>query len=474
MVYFPSQNPYQKERIPNAIFTFTRRGLFVIDFDTGNFIPSTEEVILCTASVEQAKDPNLTIQSGVDYSRIYFVGHLINPKVMPLARQEQSVTAVINGIEGKFDFISIFDNVESQNIGIDLILGQRIAGYFTSVGSPIEPVPSYGILAFSAVSYSVSETGTAIIPITIVRTSGNNGEVGVVLTPSDGTAISSIDFDNTPILVTLQDGETSKTVEVPIFDNLIFETDKTINLTLSDPLGNATLGSQITAVLTIVEDEVIQNGVVSFYLSSYEISETGVEIVPVSLIRLEGSDGSATVTLTLSGGTAIAGEHYDPTPILVTFAQGETTKFVSMPIVNNLLFDGDRTVNLTLSNPTNGMVLGVPSTAILTIIEDELPVYGVIEFSALNYSVEEDSAAALITLVRTGGNDGEVGVELIPSDITAIAPGDYDSTPILVTFADGETSKIVAVPINDDTLFEQDETIQLSLINPTGDRKSVV
>ena len=159
MVYSFSDNPYQhpSRKTVNAIFTFTISGLFVIDFDTGNFSPSEPQTILCSASVEQAKEPNLTIQSGLDYSRIYFVGHLINPKIFEPARQSQSVIAVINGIEGKFDFIPVFDSATAQNIQANEILGQQIAGYFTSSGTLVSIPPNHEILIFTTTNYFINE-----------------------------------------------------------------------------------------------------------------------------------------------------------------------------------------------------------------------------------------------------------------------------------------------------------------------------
>ena len=41
---------------------------------------------------------------------------------------------------------------------------------------------------------------------------------------------------------------------------------------------------------------------------------------------------------------------------------------------------------------------------------------------------------------------------------------DYDSGPYTVTFTAGETSVPFDVPINDDEIFEDDESFQLSII----------
>lgn len=69
------------------------------------------------------------------------------------------------------------------------------------------------------------------------------------MTPSNVTATAPDDYQNNAITVDFADGETEKTVNIPIVDDTETEGDETINLALSNPTGGATIGTQDTAVL---------------------------------------------------------------------------------------------------------------------------------------------------------------------------------------------------------------------------------
>jgi subtilase family serine protease len=171
----------------------------------------------------------------------------------------------------------------------------------------------------------------------------------------------------------------------------------------------------------------------------------------------------------LSNGTATSPGDYDSTPVTVSFANGETSKTIAIPLVNDSTFEGNETVNLLLSSPTGGASIGTQNTATLTIIDNDPPVPGTLAFSNATFSVNEDgTSVAAVTVTRTGGSDGAVSAIVSLTDGSATSPADYDSTPIVVSFANGEISKTISIPIVDDAAFEGNETINLVLGNPTG------
>ncbi|MSP40112.1 MAG: hypothetical protein EXR70_16600 [Deltaproteobacteria bacterium] len=227
-----------------------------------------------------------------------------------------------------------------------------------------------GSLQFSAATYSVSENGVNAV-ITITRTGGSSGAVGATFATSNGTATAGSDYTAVNQTVSFATGDTtSKTVNIPITNDTTSEFDETVNLTLSSPTGGATLGSQSTAVLTILDDDApAPAGSLQFSAATYSVNENGGNAV-ITITRTGGSTGAVGATFATSNGTATAGSDYTAVNQTVNFANGDTvSKTVNIPITTDSSVEGDETVNLTLSLPTGGATLGSQSTAVLTIVD---------------------------------------------------------------------------------------------------------
>jgi len=106
-------------------------------------------------------------------------------------------------------------------------------------------------VAFSSATYSAAENaGNATITVNLSGTSAQT--VTVNYATSDGNATAGSDYTAASGTLTFNPGDTSKTFNITILDDPIFEGNVTVNLALSSP-GNATLGSPNIAVLTIID-----------------------------------------------------------------------------------------------------------------------------------------------------------------------------------------------------------------------------
>ena len=90
------------------------------------------------------------------------------------------------------------------------------------------------------------------------------------------------------------------------------------------------------------------------------------------------------------------------------------------------------------------------------------------QFSNASYSVNEAETSLLVTATRSGDTSSTVTVDFETSDVGARQRTDYTLAAGTLTFAPGETSKTFRVLIVDDLYVEGNETLNLTLSNPTG------
>ena len=93
---------------------------------------------------------------------------------------------------------------------------------------------------------------------------------------------------------------------------------------------------------------------------------------------------------------------------------------------------------------------------------------GSVQFIFSVDSVQEQQDVATITVSRTFGSVNGGSVNFIATGVTATAGSDFTATSGTLTFGPGETVKTFTVPILEDSLDENAESINLTLSNPTG------
>lgn len=112
-------------------------------------------------------------------------------------------------------------------------------------------------------------------------------------------------------------------------------------------------------------------GKISFAAATHTVVESQQAIV-LRAVRTGGSQGAVSVTATPANGSATAGADFIGGPFQITFAAGQTEKDISIPLVNDAVAEPAESMTVTLSNPTNGATLGAPTTATVTINDDDV------------------------------------------------------------------------------------------------------
>jgi hypothetical protein len=108
-----------------------------------------------------------------------------------------------------------------------------------------------GNVEFSAASYAVDQTGSAVT-VTVNRRGGSSGAVSAAYATSNGSAMAGADFTQTTGTVQWASGDaTSKTISVPVSDATSFSGTKSFTIGLFNATGGATVSSPNSASVTI-------------------------------------------------------------------------------------------------------------------------------------------------------------------------------------------------------------------------------
>ncbi|MDR3456204.1 MAG: Calx-beta domain-containing protein [Verrucomicrobiae bacterium] len=352
-----------------------------------------------------------------------------------------------------------------ENIPLGAAIGTQATAPLTIIDDNIRP----GVLGFSSVVYSVVENQPTAT-ITVVRTNGSDGVVGLTYKTANGTATNSVDYRGVTNTLSFAGGVTSQSFTIPIINGSTLKPDVTVKLSLSAVTGGATLGLT-NATLTIINNNYAP-GHLLFSAANYSTNENaGAAVVTVN--RAGGSSGSLSVKVIANGGTAVNGVNYTALTNTLTWATGDvTSRNFIIPIFDDGVVTGNKTVGLRLTNSlvanvANASPLNFGGTnAVLTIVNVDSA--GAFQFNSPVYSVKKYGGFALIPVVRTGGSAGTATVDFSTTDGTATAPGNYTATNGTLTFTNGEVGKFIRVPVIDDGTADGLLSLTLNLANVTG------
>jgi plastocyanin len=114
-------------------------------------------------------------------------------------------------------------------------------------------------------------------------------------------------------------------------------------------------------------------GALSFTTGSFSVGE-GTANATITARRTGGDDGAVSVHYATANGTATAGSDYTAKSGTLSWADNDdnNTSF-TIPITNDAAAEANETVLLALSSPTGGATLGSPSSATLTINDNDSP-----------------------------------------------------------------------------------------------------
>ena len=193
--------------------------------------------------------------------------------------------------------------------------------------------------------------------------------------------------------------------------------------------------------------------------------------VRVGVRRYGNTSIRAMIRIETIDGTAEAQKDYTPVKEILVFEKGETFKYIDIQIIDDNEWEPDEIFFVKLSldsfNGSENVVIGQLAIQEVTIIDDDEP--GTFEFSKPSLLFRESCGVAKIPIERTRGANGIVDVNWKTEDMTAVADRDYKGGSGVITFAHGETTKILEIVVYDDEAVEKDECFKVILSGVSSD-----
>jgi hypothetical protein len=284
-----------------------------------------------------------------------------------------------------------------------------------------------GTIELSSGTYSVGEGGGSIT-ISVTRSGGSSGAASVTLSTRDGSALAAQDYDATTATVSFAAGDSNpKTAVIPIINDALAEPDETFEVELSNASG-ASLGTTSTATITIPANDQPApppaNGLpgsLQLSASTYSVDESSGNLI-VTVTRVGGTGGIVGATLTMTPGTALAGQDYVGTSSTVSFGSGDaSSRIVAIPLVNDNVAESAESFSVTLSAPTGGAPLGAPTSAIATIADNDPPAAPAVtlDVSTKQLNLSWNAVPTALTYKVFLNPDGASGFTQVGADVAA-------------------------------------------------------
>ena len=231
------------------------------------------------------------------------------------------------------------------------------------------PLPT---LTISDASVVEGDSGTTTASFTVTRSSGS-GSASVDFATADGTATASSDYTATSGTLNFDDGDTTKTISVPVIGDTVEESDETFFVDLSDPSGATIEDGQGQGTITNDDAAAPPSTTPSLSIGDVEIPERDEgDYHAVFTVSLSSASVlPVTVDFSSADGTATAPADYDASSGTLTFAPGETSKTITVLVHGDTLEEATETFNVNLANAAGATIADGQGQG--TIVDNDSP-----------------------------------------------------------------------------------------------------
>ena len=278
-----------------------------------------------------------------------------------------------------------------------------------------------------------------------------------------GTAGYNSDFTGvTNQTLTFDPGQLEQTIFVPLLSDTSIEGPQTFRVVLQDPSGGTLLRNAGNAI--IVDDDTV-SGFPRISVSDTVVDETGTANV---IVRLDAaSTSTVSVGYTTVTDSAEAGSDFTASSQLIMFNPGEVVKTVAVSLLDNGLAEPTERFFVQLGNASGGQI--AQSRATVTVFDNDTVAVASPFISVDDVWVSESDDYATFTVSLSGRSAGPVSMTWGLDSQTAGYNSDFlGFTNQVLTFAPGEVTKSIRVPILENTTAEGLEAMRVILSTAVG------
>ncbi len=276
---------------------------------------------------------------------------------------------------------------------------------------PATTVNQVGVINFSSSTYQVNEND-GNLTMTVVRAGGNYGAITVNYATEDDTAVAGSEYLAAKGVLQWADGEEgAKQFSISLLDDTIMEEAKSFKVVLNPDLTTleelSNLNPNLQAIVTINDDDLAS---AQFSSSHYVVPENSAEVV-ITVTRQGNLLGDMSVNYVTANGTAKSNQDYSAVSGTLTWFSGDNSAqtFV-IPLLFDLITEGNETFQVRLTDGTGKVKLGIPSEATITIAEDDLS--GCQIATIINCFLDNSANSVPLTDVQIGPRGVVVGGSL--------------------------------------------------------------
>ena len=377
---------------------------------------------------------DFTLPTTLDFSNgVRLVKH-VNYDVIEVPANTKSFTVSVPSIDD-----SVHEETERYTINVDTIINANNGNMKHATGT----IEDNDELTFTIGNATATE-GENNLSFTITLQNASATATTIAVQTVNGTALDGEDYTAVTTDVTIDAGQTTATVTVPVVDNNIKEPTETMTL-------NGTLnGTTQTGTGTIIDDE--PN--LTFTIGDANATE-GENNLTFTITLSSASATATTIPVQTANGTALEGEDYTAVTTDVTIDAGQTTATVTVPVVDNDLIEPTETMTL------NGTLNGTTQTGTGTILDND----GNLTFTIgdANATEGESNLTFTVSLSKASASATTIAVQTVDGTGAngANVAEDYTAVITDVTIDAGQTTATVTVPVVDNNLVESTETMTL-------------